>query len=390
MNTPTYNRTKIFIAAGLGLLIFGMALITLGSVQPFLREKFSLDDRDSGTLFSIMPIGILIGSLLFGPACDKYGYKLVLTLSGLLFTAGIEGIAFSETMGMLKFSILVFGLGGGAMNGTTNTIVSDLSEKDKGANLSILGIFFGVGLLCMPLLIGLLKDDFSFDSILALVGACTLVISIFFLLIRFPEAKQKQGFPLKQGISIIGDKVLLLVAFFLFFQSSLEAIINNWTPLFLVETLGMEKGSAILALTMYVAALTAMRILLGSVFRKLDGIKVMFVSLFSILAGLIFLKLSATSGAAMYGLVLLGVGLSAGFPIMLGFIGTRFTQLPGTAFSIVLVVALVGNILVNYIAGLIAGKYGMNSIMSLAFVELAGMFILCFLIGRNKNSALKK
>ncbi|HUP12976.1 MAG TPA: MFS transporter, partial [Niastella sp.] len=199
-----------------------------------------------------------------------------------------------------------------------------------------------------------------------------------------------QGFPLKQGISISGDKVLLLVAFFLFFQSSLEAIINNWTPLFLMETLGMKKGSAILALTMYVAALTAMRILLGSVFRKLDGIKVMYVSLFSILAGLIFLKLSATSGAAMYGLVLLGIGLSAGFPIMLGFIGTRFTQLPGTAFSIVLVVALVGNILVNYIAGLIAGKYGINSIMSLAFVELAGMFILCFLIGRNKNSALKK
>lgn len=390
MNTQTYSRTRIFIAAALGLLIFGMALITLGSVQPFLREKFSLGDADSGTLFSIMPIGILMGSLLFGPACDKYGYKLVLTLSGLLFTAGIEGIAFSESIGMLKLSILIFGLGGGAINGTTNTIVSDLSERDKGANLSILGIFFGLGLLIMPLLIGLLKNDFSFDKILALVGSFTLVISIFFLLIRFPEPKQKQGFPLKESVSIIGDKLLLLVAFFLFFQSSLEAIINNWTPLFLVETLGMEKNSAILALTIYVAALTAMRILLGSVFRKLDGVKVMFVSLFSILAGLIFLKLADSPDVAIYGLVLLGIGLSAGFPIMLGFIGTRFTKLPGTAFSIVLVVALVGNILVNYIAGFVAEKYGINKIMSLAFVELAGMFILCFFIGRNKNSALKK
>src|SRR5678815_2023661 len=100
-----YNRKQIFIAACLGMLMFGMALITLGSVQPSLREKFSLDDADSGMLFSIMPIGILVGSLLFGPACDKYGYKIVLSISGVLFCLGIEGIAFADTMPLLKFCI---------------------------------------------------------------------------------------------------------------------------------------------------------------------------------------------------------------------------------------------------------------------------------------------
>lgn len=387
MNTTTYNRTQIFVAACLGILIFGMALITLGSVQPFLKEKFSLSEADSGTLFSIMPAGILAGSLLFGPACDKYGYKLVLTVSSLLFSIGIEGIAYADSITVLKFSILVFGLGGGAINGATNAVVSDISTKNRGANLSVLGIFFGVGSLGMPLLIGLLKDHFGFDAILGLIGAFTFVVSLFFLTIKFPEPKQKQGFPLKQAVRIIGDKVLLLVAFFLFFQSSFEAIINNWTPLYLVETLRMEKSQAILYLTLYVAGLTVMRILLGSVFRTLDGIKIMFVSLCSILAGLIFLKIANTPEVARYGLILLGVGLSAGFPIMLGFIGTRFTQLPGTAFSIALVVALVGNILVNYIAGVIASRAGVNSIMSLAFVELAGMFILCIFIGRTKISA---
>ena len=115
----------------------------------------------------------------------------------------------------------------------------------------------------------------------------------------------------------------------------------------------------------------------------------MFVSLLSVLAGLIFLKIADSPDVAMYGLILLGVGLSAGFPIMLGFIGTRFTQLSGTAFSIALVVALVGNILVNYLAGIIADRSGIESIMSLAFVELAGMFILCLFIGRTKISANK-
>ena len=379
-----YNRKQIFIAACLGMLMFGMALITLGSVQPSLREKFSLDDAGSGTLFSIMPIGILMGSLVFGPACDKYGYKIVLSLSGLLFCLGIEGIAFAATLPLLKFCIFLFGLGGGAINGATNAVVSDISKTEKGANLSLLGIFFGLGSLGMPLLIGLLKDRVGFDVILGTVGFFTFIITIFFLLLRFPEPKQKQGFPLRKSLTLIGDKILLLIAFFLFFQSSFEAIVNNWTPLYLVDQLKVDTADAILALTMYVAGLTGMRILLGSVFRKMDGIKIMFVSLFSILAGLILLKLSNALPSAIYGLILLGVGLSAGFPIMLGFVGSRFAQLSGTAFSIVLVIALLGNILINYIAGIVADKFGINSILNLAFIEVAGMFILCFLISRNK------
>jgi MFS transporter, FHS family, glucose/mannose:H+ symporter len=383
-----YNRKHIFIAACLGMLMFGMALITLGSVQPPLREKFSLTDADSGTLFSIMPIGILMGSLVFGPACDKYGYKIVLTLAGLLFCLGIEGIAFADNLPLLKVCIFLFGLGGGAINGATNAVVSDISETEKGANLSLLGIFFGLGSLGMPLLIGLLKDKLGFDVILGCVGVFTFIITTFFLVLKFPSPKQNQGFPLKQSLSLITDKVLLLISFFLFFQSSFEAIVNNWTPLYLVDQLKMDTGDAILALTLYVAGLTGMRILLGSVFRKLDGMKVMFVSLFSILAGLILLKLSNSAASAIYGLVLLGVGLSAGFPIMLGFVGSRFTQLSGTAFSIALVIALLGNILVNYIAGAVADRYGINSIMSLAFIELAGMCILCIFISRNKISSV--
>lgn len=382
-----YSRNQIFVAACLGMLMFGMALITLGSVQPPLREKFSLDDAGSGTLFSIMPIGLLMGSLVFGPACDKYGYKIVLSVSGLLFCFGIEGIAFASTLPLLKFCIFLFGLGGGAINGATNAVVSDISKTEKGANLSLLGIFFGLGSLGMPLLIGLLKDRFGFDIILGIVGGFSFIITIFFLLLRFPTPKQKQGFPLKKGLSLVSDKILLLIAFFLFFQSSFEAIVNNWTPLYLVDHLKMDTADAILALTMYVAGLTGMRILLGSIFRKMDGIKIMFGSLFSILAGLIILRLSNSPASAIYGLILLGVGLSAGFPIMLGFVGSRFTQLSGTAFSIALVIALIGNILVNYIAGIVAVKYGINSILSLAFIELTGMFILCFFISRNNISS---
>ena len=66
----------VFMAACAGMFLFGITFITLGSVATDLKTKFSLDGIAAGTLFSILPLGILTGSLIFGPVCDRYGYKL--------------------------------------------------------------------------------------------------------------------------------------------------------------------------------------------------------------------------------------------------------------------------------------------------------------------------
>ena len=248
-----FNKRLVFASACAGLLLFGIGLITLGSVAPDLKLKFHLDEISSGTLFSIMPLGILAGSLLFGPICDKYGYKILLIAACILMFCGFEGLAFSPNLGLLKLSVFFFGVAGGAINGATNAAVADISEKDKGAELSILGVFFGIGALGMPMLLGLLRDHFSFETILALVGFFTLAVAVFYAVIRFPEPKQKQGFPLQQSFLLFKDTLILLIAFFLFCQSSFEAIINNWTTLFLADQLSIEPNDALYALSLYVA-----------------------------------------------------------------------------------------------------------------------------------------
>src|SRR4030043_779209 len=165
-----YNRRVVFWSACLGMLLFGIALISLGSITPDLKEKLSLDDFAAGTLFSILPLGILTGSLLFGPVADKYGYKILIFLSCILLSAGFEGIAFTESSGLLKAAIFLIGLAGGAINGATNALVSDISDYDKTANISLLGVFFGIGALGMPLILGILGESFRFEKIVAAVG----------------------------------------------------------------------------------------------------------------------------------------------------------------------------------------------------------------------------
>ncbi len=152
-----YNKKLVFSAACLGMLLFGIVLISLGSILPSITIKFELDEISIGTLASILPFGILAGSLVFGPIVDRYGYKNLLIICSLMVLAGLEGIAYAESLFVLQISMLLIGFGGGVINGGTNALVSDISTKDKGASLSYLGVFFGIGALGMPAILGLLS-----------------------------------------------------------------------------------------------------------------------------------------------------------------------------------------------------------------------------------------
>jgi len=383
----TYNRQLVFRAACLGMLLFGIGLIMLGSILPDLRLKHSLDAVEAGTLFSILPVGIILGSLLFGPVCDRYGYRTLLAVSALLMFAGFEGLAFTNTSWILTLSVFLFGVGGGAINGATNAVVADISTTGKGADLSILGVFFGIGALGMPLLLSLLKKSVQFETIVAGTGLLALFAAILFAIVRFPAAKQAEGISMKQVGGLFRDATLLLIAFFLFFQSAFEGLINNWTTTYLIERADAGQQAALMGLSAYVAGMTVMRLLIGSVLRNMSERSLLYMSFAITLAALLLFGLSRSVEPAATGLFILGSGLAAGFPTMLGLVGNRYPNLSGTAFSFVLVIALLGNMLVNYTMGLVAETRGIENLVIFTFAELIILAVIATTIfGRLKNN----
>lgn len=376
------SNKLIFFAACLGLLLFGIGLITLGSIAAGLQAKFQLDKISSGALFSILPVGILAGSLLFGPFCDRYGYKVFLLLSCVCMFIGFQGIAYASSLLALKGCILLFGFGGGALNGATNAVVADISTENKGANLSLLGVFFAIGALGMPVILGVLEKQFTFSAIVSSVGYLALLAAVLYLVIRFPEPKQKHEIPFLKGLKLLTDKVLILISLFLLCQSSFEGIINNWTTLYLLDKLSVTGSSALYALSLYVAGMAVMRLLIGGVMRSVSSQKILILSFVLLLLGCGILQFAGSYALAVCGLVLLGAGLAAGFPVMLGFVGNRYAELSGTAFSLVLAIALTGNMGLNYFMGVVAENFGIQHLTTTAFVLLSGMTILSFLILR--------
>ena len=384
-----YKRRQVFVAACIGLFLFGITFLTLGSILPLLAARFEAKGFNNGLIVSVLPIGVMIGSVIFGPFVDRYGYKLLLIVSILISAFTLQGIAFTQSLIFLYTCIFLVGFSGGIINGATNALVADISDKDKGASLSLLGVSYGVGAFGMPFLLGLLSKHYPYISILSGVGFFMVLPALYFVFISFPAPKQVNGFPLKEGFNLLKQPVLILNALFLFFQSGVEALSNNWTTTYLREKLQVSNEDALYALSFSVLGLTVSRLVLGSLLKKLSSLTILATSLVLVIAGNLLLMNSISYTMAFSAVIVTGLGLAAGFPVILGYVGQLYRELSGTAFSISLVIALIGNTLLNYLFGYISRQYGVTYLPVQIIACTACMFIVLYLIKRKISGKVK-
>ncbi|MFA5655915.1 MAG: MFS transporter [Dysgonamonadaceae bacterium] len=351
----TYKVRQVFIAACIGMSFFGISMMVIGALLPLLSDKFSLDTAQATTLVAFLPIGMLIGSTIFGPIVDRYGYKALLIASCTLVLLGLEGMMLSDDILFVQLSIMGIGLGGGILNGETNAMVSDIYDDTKReSKLSFLGVFYGIGALGIPLLLSNLGNIYTYGQIIRGLEVVLTVGLIYCIVITYPLPKHQQGAPIKESFKLLRNKHLLLLAFILFFQSGIEGSTNNWTVLYLVNNAFTTQEIALLSITVMILALTIARILLVWMLKRINPNKILIFSLLLAIVGYILL-INPTNITTFIGMTCIGLGLSSTFPIILGRIGFFYASLSGTAFSIALVMALIGNNIINSMTGILTG-----------------------------------
>lgn len=374
----SYHKNLVFTAACIGMCFFGISMITLGSVLPSLIAKLGLSGLQTTSLVTFLPLGMLVGSLVFGPIVDRFGHKALLIPSCIIVLSGLEGLTVFESIPLLQLSIIGIGLGGGILNGETNALVADISgEAEKGSRLSFLGMFYGLGALGIPSLLSILSKLYPFETILQGIGVLMLAGILFCIPIRFPAPKQAQGFPVKKGLGLLKEHSLLLLSFILFFQSGIEGVCNNWSTSYFGKTTDIPAHQALIALTCMIAGLTVARMLQVVIFRKIKPETVLPYSLIITAIGFGLLTTSPGFARAVTGMVLIGAGLSATYPVVLSILGTRYPTLSGTAFSIALAIALIGQTAMNGLMGMISAQG--NGIVFYPYMMIASLLIMLLL-----------
>lgn len=373
------HRTLAFTVIFSGIFLFGVSMVMIGSILPLLKVRFGIGDTQAGTLFSILPVGLLLGSVSFGPLVDKFNYRWILFLAASFLAVGFLGIAHAQSLILLQISILFFGWGGGIINGGTSALVSDLSKgRQKIINLNWLGMFYGMGAFSMPLILSLMSKDY-YVLIIDLLCLLSVVIAIAFLVINYPIDIVKEKISIHLIPQFLKNRFFMIICFYLFFQSAFEALVNNWTVSFFIEVLQNEPEKALWALSVSVLGLVSMRLLIGSLLKNLHHFRLVGLSLVLFSVGLILLFIPAPVFLKMLGMYFIGGGLAPGFPVMLGVVGDIFKGVSGTAFSFAMLIALIGNTIINNLTGVITAAYGMSAFL---YVVLAVIVMMSFVFMR--------
>jgi MFS transporter, FHS family, glucose/mannose:H+ symporter len=360
------------------MLVFGVVMALLGAVLPPLSARIGFDLAQAGQLFLVMNFCMLLCSLGLGPAMDRIGMKAPMALGPVAVGGALIIMAFAARFEALLAAAVLLGLGGGALNGATNTLVADLhpDASRKNAALNLLGMFFGFGALLLPFGIGSLLSRLGLVAILSMAAILCAAVALLSAVLSFPRPKQSGGVHAGDVLRFLRVPLVLAFAALLFFESGNEFLLGGYISTYLTREIHMPLAAASYALAGFWAAIMLSRALFSRVLLRVPGPKVIMLSAaISVLASAA-LVMAHGGLAAVAAAVALGFGLAGIYPTTLGVAGAKFAERSGTVFGLLFTVALAGGMTLPWAVGQIANTSGMRAGLILAPADFFAILLI--------------
>jgi len=158
--------------------IVGISGFSQGMLLPLIAvifENTGLSSDLNGLNATALYIGILLVSPFMEYPLKRFGYKPIIILGGLIVAFSLALFPLWKSFWFWFFLRLLIGIGDHALHFGTQTWITSFSSEDKrGRNISLYGLFFGVGFAVGPLLAPLVTINealpFIISSVLCFIG----------------------------------------------------------------------------------------------------------------------------------------------------------------------------------------------------------------------------
>ena len=344
-----------------------------------MRARLQIDLSQQGNLFLLLYLGIFCASLVVGPLIDYAGNKANLLVSCLLVSAAMVWFALAHSFASASVAAILLGLGGGGLNTCTNALVSDAYGEQRGPMLNLLGIFFGIGALCVPLLAASIEGHFTIPQLFLFCAVLAVVCAAGYALLSFPPSKATEAFSLRAALSVAKYEGVLLLAFILFMESGNEACIGGWTSTF-VNTIGYSARAATLVLASYWAALMVSRMMAARVLQAVGKSQLVLIAGLLSLLGCAALLWTQSLILLFAGTALIGLSYGPIFPTTLAIAGDRYSQRAGTVFGLLFSIALLGGMLFPWTVGQVSQRFNVRAGMIVPLLGAVGIILLSAIV----------
>jgi fucose permease len=340
-----------------------------------MRERVHVTLAQQGTLFLLLYLGIFLASLVVGPVIDHLGNKANFLASCLVIALAMVFFAGAHSFASASAASILLGLGGGGLNTGTNVLVSDLYAAQRGPMLNVLGIFFGVGAISIPLTASSIEGHFTIPQLFLFSAALVVVCALCYTAISFPAAKTKQAFSWSELLEVAKYSGVFLLAFILFIESGNEACIAGWTSTY-VETARYSARVAALVLATYWGALMVSRLLAARMLHRFGKAQLVVSAAFVSLAGCVVLLSARSLFMFFAGTALIGLSYAPIFPTTLAIAGDRYPQRAGTVFGLLFSIALIGGMTFPWLSGQVSQHVSVRAGMMVPALGAVGIIAL--------------
>jgi len=351
-----------------GFLLSGFLFSLLGAILPAWDFHITGRNAEAGWLFFSLSAGVITAGALGRQFVSQWRADQVLFAACAAASFAFLALAVLPEPGRFAGQIagwFLLGLAAGSLNRSLFESIRALYSEDPASTAIRGGLYFGLGCLSSAFLVASAFHLNVVPRILPLLAFVPAAFGIFY----FRRMRTGvQGFPeppLQTVLHDISKPGAAVFALLLFSQSGSEWTVAGWLPLFLTHRLGISPESALWMLALYWLTLLFSRLVNVYLLDHIRHSRLLFGSAAAALLGCFLLTSTDNMLGAITGIVLLGGGFAAVYPLIAEKLGRRFPSYQPGILNSIFSLALAGGLLSPWLAGLLAGRWGLGIVMGL-------------------------
>ncbi|MEM6486143.1 MAG: MFS transporter [Pseudomonadota bacterium] len=339
MTGVAINRTRLNQLGNLSIFMIGLGFAVRANIAPYLQADIydKIDPLNSaamvGGALGITFTGFAL-TLLFGSALvDLIGMKRMLLLSALGYIAGAIGLYVATLMPVggavetvVLASLLLTGLGWGAVEAAANPMVAAIYPEEKTHRLNILHAWWPAGIVVGGLLgVAINAMELAWELNLLVLMLPSLVLTWMVATSTFPPTERvASGVSYADMLRELVSRPLFWVLWgCMYLTAAAELAPGQWVNLALSNIVGMQG----ILLLVYVSSLMfVMRHYAGPIVARISSMGLMFVSCLAAGIGLYLLSVSNSPPVAFAAATVWGMGVCYMWPTMLAITAERFPR----------------------------------------------------------------
>ena len=366
-----------------GFFLTGILVAFLGAIIPAWGYHINSQFLTVGNFFLALNLGMLAslkGALYL---LGRRGIRFVLILASALSCAGFLYLAAVPPTASIWWrmgGLFLLGISAGLMSTAVFHGISPLYARDAAATLNLAGAFFGLGCLLTAVLVAGAFYVYTVPSILIFLALIPGFFAGLFARYGFDPIPLPRQPTLREAIHDFKSPGAILFSVLLFVQFGNEWSIAGWLPLFLVQRLGVSPESSLHVLALYWLALMVGRFAMQAILPRVRHGKVLFISAASALFGCAILTFTNNLFGAASGVLFVGAGFAAIYPVVAEMIGGRFPYYHPGFFNGIFSLASTGGLLAPWTLGIYASLWGIGVVMLLPVLGACAVLVLAVLI----------